>query len=84
MGLLTKLLFAPVTLPVRGLGFVFKEIYETAERELNDPAAIRQELAELQRRFDAGLIDEDSYDDAEARLLERLEAAVGRAASSRQ
>lgn len=83
MGLLTGLLFAPVTLPARGLGWIFKEIYETAEAEMYDPAAIRQELADLQRQFDAGLIGEDSYDEAEARLLARLEAAIEHNASSR-
>ena len=37
MGLLTNLLLAPVTLPVRGINFVFREIHDAVERELNDP-----------------------------------------------
>jgi hypothetical protein len=74
MGLLTGLLFAPVALPVRGLNWVFREVQETVDRELNDPDIIRRELLELQRRLDAGLIDEAAYDQAEAGLLARLDA----------
>jgi cytochrome c-type biogenesis protein CcmH/NrfG len=74
MGLLTGLLFAPVALPVRGLNWVFREVQEAVDRELNDPDIIRRELLELQRRLDAGLIDEAAYDQAEAELLARLDA----------
>ncbi len=78
MGLLTSVLLAPVTLPVRGLNSVFREVQKAADRELNDPAAIRRELLELQRRLDAGLIDEATYDEAEAELLARLNAIAER------
>jgi hypothetical protein len=78
MGFLTGVLLAPVTLPARGLGFVFHEIYNAADRELNDPAAVRQALVDLQRRLDAGLIDVPSYDAAETELLGRLAAIAER------
>jgi len=71
MGLL-KLLLAPVTLPASGLRFVFGEIRDAAERELNDPQVIRREILEMQRLLDAGLITEEAYDAAEAELLARL------------
>jgi cytochrome c-type biogenesis protein CcmH/NrfG len=74
MGLVTGLLLAPVALPVRGLNWVFREVQEAVDRELNDPDIIRRELLELQRRLDAGLIDEAAYDQAEAELLARLDA----------
>ena len=74
MGLLTGLLFAPVTLPGRGLNWVFREVQEAVDRERSDPDVIRRELLELQRRLDAGLIDEAAYDEAEAELLARLDA----------
>jgi Gas vesicle protein G len=74
MRFLGSLLLAPVTLPVRGIGFVFGEIQDAANRERCDPAAIRRELLELQRRLDAGLIEEVAYDAAEAELLARLNA----------
>ena len=78
MGLLTNLLLAPVTLPVRGINSVFREIRDVVDRELNDPDAIRRELLELQRRLDAGLIEETAYDIAEAELLAHLSAIAGR------
>ena len=78
MGLLTNLLLAPVTLPVRGINSVFREIRDVVDRELNDPDAIRRELLELQRRLDAGLIEETAYDTAEAELLAHLSAIAGR------
>ncbi|MGD0246457.1 MAG: gas vesicle protein GvpG [Streptosporangiaceae bacterium] len=78
MGLLTNLLLAPVTLPARGVGFIFREIRDVVDQELNDPDAIRRELLELQRRFEAGLVDEAACDIAEAELLARLSAIAGR------
>ena len=77
MGLL-KLLLAPVTLPASGLGFVLREVRDAAEREMNDPDAIRREMLEQQRRLNAGLIDETAYEAAEAELLARLNAIAGR------
>ena len=78
MGLLKNLLLAPVMLPASGLKFVLTEIRDTADRELNDPQAIRREMLELQRRLDAGLISEDVYDSAEAELLAHLNAITQR------
>jgi hypothetical protein len=76
MGLLKNLLLAPVMLPASGLTFVLAEIRDAADRELNDPQAIRREMLELQQRLDAGLIGEDAYDSAEAELLARLNAII--------
>jgi hypothetical protein len=81
MGLVTKLLLAPVTLPASGLHHVFREIQDAVDRELNDPDAIRRELLELQHRLDAGAIDEAKYDAAEAELLARLNAIAERQAA---
>ncbi|HCU91469.1 MAG TPA: gas vesicle protein [Actinobacteria bacterium] len=78
MGLLANILLAPVTLPVRGLNFVFREVQEAADRERCDPDAIRREMLDLQRRLDAGLIDEAAYDEAEAELLARLNVIAER------
>lgn len=78
MGLLTKLLLAPATLPARGLHEVFRQIQDAVDSELNDPDPIRRELLELQRRLDAGAIDEATYDAAEAELLARLNAIAER------
>lgn len=78
MGLLANLLFAPVALPVHGINSIFREIRDVVDKELNDPDAIRRELLELQRRLDAGLIEEAAYDIAEAELLAHLSAIAGR------
>jgi len=78
LGLLGNLIFAPVTLPVRGLSAVFHEIRDVAERELYDPNVIRRDLQDLQQRLDAGLIDEATYDASEAELLARLDAITRR------
>jgi gas vesicle protein GvpG len=78
MGLLTNILLAPATLPVRGLNFIFREVRDVADRERSDPDAIRREMLELQRRLDAGLIDEAAYDAAEAELLARLNVIAER------
>jgi hypothetical protein len=82
MGFLTNLLLAPVALPMRGINSIFREIRDVVDKELNDPDAIRRELLELQRRFDAGLIDEAAYDIAEAGLLAHLSAIAGRQGTS--
>lgn len=76
MGLLKNLLLAPVMLPASGLTFVLAEIRDAADRELNDPQAIRREMLDLQQRLDAGLISEDAYDSAEDELLARLNAII--------
>jgi gas vesicle protein GvpG len=78
MRLLANLLLAPVTVPVRGLGFVFSEIRDAADREIHDPDAIRRQLHDLQYRLDAGLIDEATYDLSETELLARLDALTAR------
>ena len=76
MGLLKNLLLAPVMLPASGVTFVLAEIRDVADRELNDPQAIRREMLELQQRLDAGLMSEDEYDSAEAELLARLNTII--------
>lgn len=75
MGLLTGLLTLPISGPVNGAVWVLRKIAETAEAELNDPVAIRRSLEELEEKLEAGEIDEDSFEEAEAVLLNRLEKA---------
>ncbi|MDI2125414.1 gas vesicle protein GvpG [Yinghuangia seranimata] len=72
MGLLTGLLTLPLA-PVRGVVWVARRIEDAAEQEMYDPAAIRAELADLQRDLADGLIDEETYDRREEELLDRLE-----------
>lgn len=72
MGLIGNL-FSPITLPPRGLLWVFEKVQEEADRELNDPVRLRGELMALQRRAAAGQITDAEYEQQEARILLRLD-----------
>jgi cytochrome c-type biogenesis protein CcmH/NrfG len=71
MGLL-KLLTFPVSGPMAGVKWTLSTLLSEAERRYYDPALIRQEMSELQHRHQAGLIDEQTFDEQEEALLERL------------
>jgi hypothetical protein len=60
--------------PGRGLLFVFKELAKTAQKELLDDEAIRQELRELYMRLETGRISEQEFAQRESLLVRRLEA----------
>ncbi len=76
MGLLGELLLLPFA-PVRGTGWVLRQVLSEAERQYYDPSAVQRELAELSRRLDAGEIDEDEFDRREDELLDRLQSGSG-------
>jgi hypothetical protein len=71
MGLL-KLLTFPVSAPVSGSKWVLKTLLSEAERRYYDEDAIRSELADVQRRFESGAIDEPTMERMEEDLLQRL------------
>lgn len=71
MGLLSELLLLPLA-PARLALWTIDRVIEVAERDYNDPTAVRRELAELNRRLDAGLISEAEFDRREDELLDRL------------
>ncbi len=73
MSLITGILLGPLTLPAKGLVYVFNKVVEQADREFNDPGQIRAALADLQRRLDAGELTLERYEAAEAVLLSRLD-----------
>jgi hypothetical protein len=72
MGLLTHLLFAPVSLPVSGVRWVLSQVQTAAEAELTDDTSVREELLELQMQLELGEIEEDEYTEREAELFVRL------------
>lgn len=74
MGLIKAILTAPAA-PVRFVDWTARQVFEAAEREHYDPDAIREELAELYARFEAGEIDDARFDAMEDELLDRLEEA---------
>lgn len=72
MGLLTHLLFFPVTGPVAGIRWSLKKVMQVAEEELTDDAPVKQELMELQMKLELGDIDDAEYVRREAELMDRL------------
>ena len=77
MSLVGRIVALPVAGPLGGAFWLARKIHEAAERERRDPAAIRAALAALERRLDAGEIDEAAFEAEEERLLDLLEAAGG-------
>jgi hypothetical protein len=74
MGLIGELLLLPVA-PVRGASWVLRQVLTQAEREFYDPGVIQRELAGLEKRLEAGEIDEAEFNRLEDALLDRLEEA---------
>jgi len=62
--------------PVKGVVWLGEKLNEVAERELNDDGLIKQELMELQLRFELDEISEQEYNEKESELLDRLDAIV--------
>ena len=77
MGLIGEILLLPVA-PVRGAGWVLRQVVAEAERQYYDPSAIQRELHDLARQLDEGLIDEEEFDRREDELLDRLRAVQER------
>lgn len=72
MGLLTEILALPLA-PVRGVGWVVDRVVEEAERVYYDPEPVERELAALEKALLEGRIDQQTFDEQEDRLLDRLE-----------
>ncbi|MFF0162116.1 gas vesicle protein GvpG [Streptomyces sp. NPDC005263] len=75
MGLIGEVLLLPFA-PVRGSGWVIRQVLDEAERLYYDPAAVRAELAQLEERLEAGEIDDGEFDRQEDELLDRLEIGL--------
>ena len=72
MGLLSNILFFPITGPVNGIKWTLAKVQRVAEEELTDDTAVKQELMELQMQLELGDIDEEEYVRREAELMQRL------------
>jgi len=70
MFLLDDILLAPLN----GVIWLGKKIDELVEKELYDPGPIKEQLMELQLRFEMDEIDEKKYMEEEEKLLARLDA----------
>lgn len=71
MGLLTGLLTLPLA-PVRGTIWVAERVLEEAERQLNTPEAIEQQIVEAEEAYDRGELSEEEFEQIEEELLGRL------------
>ena len=71
MGLLTGLLTLPLA-PVRGTVWIAERLLEEAERELNDPASIEQQLLDAEAKHERGEITDEELEQIEDELLRRL------------
>ena len=69
--ILDDILLAPVTFPT----WIARKVGEAAYAEITDDTAIRQELLQLQMRFELDEMDEEEYERRETHLLEQIERA---------
>jgi Gas vesicle protein G len=72
MGLLSNVLFFPVTGPVAGIRWALGKVQTVVEDELTDDSSVKQDLMELQMLLELGDIDEAEYVRREAVLMQRL------------
>jgi hypothetical protein len=71
MGLLTGLLTLPLA-PVRGTVWVAERLLEEAERQLNDPEVVEQQILEAEAAHERGELTDEEFERIEEELLERL------------
>lgn len=65
-----------LSLPVRGVLWIFREIHNAAKEELaNEAQSTTAQLSDLYMRFDSGKITEKEFAAEEAILLDRLDKA---------
>jgi gas vesicle protein GvpG len=72
MGLLSKLLFFPVTGPIAGIKWSLGQVQNVVEEELTNDEPVKQELMELQMQLELGDIDDAEYVRRESELMLRL------------
>jgi Gas vesicle protein G len=72
MGLISNVLFFPVTGPVAGIRWALGKVQTVVEEELTDDTSVKQELMELQMLLELGDIDDAEYVRREAVVMQRL------------
>lgn len=71
VGLVTGLLTLPFA-PVRGVVWVAEQVYEQAQRELDDTSTVRRRLMEVQAAREAGTLTDEEAAAQEADLVQGL------------
>lgn len=64
----------PITLPAKGLLFIFEKIAEAVDQERLDEGKVQGKLMELEMRYELGEMSEGEYLEQEEALLEWLNA----------
>ena len=77
MGLISGILGLPVA-PLRGVVAAAEQVYRQAEEEFYDPVRIRQQLEEVERLKEEGVLSDDEAVMWEDELVERLLVARDR------
>lgn len=72
MGILTHLLFWPVTGPTFLARYSMEKVQEVVRDELTDDARVKEELLALQMALELGDVDDDEYVRREAALMRQL------------
>ena len=72
MGLITGLLFLPVTGPIGAFRFLLERLHEEAQAVLRDEGRAFAELIDLSMRHNAGQLGDAEFAEQEAELLARL------------
>ena len=72
MGLLSNILFFPITGPVAGIKWSLRKVAQVVDEELTDDSSIKQELMELQMLLELGDIDDAEFVRREADIMARL------------
>jgi hypothetical protein len=72
VGILTHLLFWPVTGPTFLARYSMEKVQEVVRDELTDDARVKEELLALQMALELGDVDDDEYVRREAALMHQL------------
>jgi hypothetical protein len=72
VGLLSTIVFWPVTGPVAGIKWTLGKVQRVVEDELVDDTPVKEALMELQMRLELGDIDDETYVAEEAALMRQL------------
>ena len=72
VGILSKVIFFPVTGPIAGIKWSLGQVQKVVEEELTDDEPVKRDLMELQMQLELGDIDDAEYVRREAELMTRL------------
>jgi hypothetical protein len=72
MGIISKVVFFPVTGPVAGIKWSLGKVMGVVEEELTDDTPVKNEFMELQMKLELGDITDEEYVVREAEIMAKL------------